>query len=162
VARALIVGCGCRGRTLGRELLARGWAVRGTSRDPRRLEAIEAAGIEPVLADPDFVGTVLDRIDGVSLIFWLLGSAAGERETVVALHTSRLRRLFDKIVDTPVRGFVYELATDLEPADAIEAFEVLRHAGDTWRIPYEVVDAGPSDHDLWLAGMLAAAAELIG
>ena len=39
MARALIVGCGCRGRELGRELLAEGWQVRGTSRRAEGLEA---------------------------------------------------------------------------------------------------------------------------
>ena len=34
MARALIVGCGCRGRELGSALAAAGWQVRGTTRDP--------------------------------------------------------------------------------------------------------------------------------
>jgi uncharacterized protein YbjT (DUF2867 family) len=59
VARALIVGCGCRGRQLGERLLAEGWAVRGTSRREEGLEPIAAAGIEPALADPDRPGTIL-------------------------------------------------------------------------------------------------------
>jgi len=44
LARALIVGCGCRGRELGSELAGLGWQVRGTSRTEAGLEAIEAAG----------------------------------------------------------------------------------------------------------------------
>ena len=51
MARALIVGCGCRGRELGAALAQRGWLVRGTSREPASLAAIEAAGIEAVVAD---------------------------------------------------------------------------------------------------------------
>ena len=43
MARALIVGCGCRGRLLGKELLAQGWAVRGTSRREQGLEPIAPA-----------------------------------------------------------------------------------------------------------------------
>jgi len=46
LARALIVGCGCRGRELGRALLAEGWAVRGTSRREAGLAEIEAP-VEP-------------------------------------------------------------------------------------------------------------------
>ena len=78
MARALIVGCGCRGRALGRALLDRGWQVRGTSRDPATAAEIEAAGIEGVQADPDRIGTIVEQLEGVSLIFWLLGSASGE------------------------------------------------------------------------------------
>jgi len=43
MARALVVGCGCRGRELGRELRERGWQVRGTTRGPGIAE-IEDAG----------------------------------------------------------------------------------------------------------------------
>lgn len=162
MARALIVGCGCRGRALGRELLERGWQVRGTTRRPAKLAEIEAAGLEAALADPDQIATVLAQIEGVSLIFWLLGAAEGEEATVSALHGPRLERLLEQIVDTPVRGFVYELSHGLSPADALRAFEILRHAGETWRIPFEVVEAGPAEHELWLDGMLGAAAELVG
>jgi uncharacterized protein YbjT (DUF2867 family) len=160
VARALIVGCGCRGRGLGARLLDAGWQVRGTTRDPARAEAIEAAGIEAAIADPDRIATVLERIEGVTLIYWLLGAAAGRPEDVAALHTERLERLLTEIVDTPVRGLVYELATGLEAEDALRALELLRAAGERWRIPFEVVDAPPGDHRSWLEGMLAAAAEL--
>ena len=37
----LIVGCGCRGRALAADLIAAGQAVRGTTRDPGRIEQIE-------------------------------------------------------------------------------------------------------------------------
>ena len=63
MARALIVGCGCRGRALGQQLVEEGWQVRGTSRREQGLAAIEAAGIEPALADPNLPGTVLDLVD---------------------------------------------------------------------------------------------------
>ncbi|HEY8001958.1 MAG: hypothetical protein ACHQJ5_00285 [Vicinamibacteria bacterium] len=162
MARALIVGCGCRGRELGAGLRAAGWVVRGTSRSEGGAEAIAAAGIEPAVADPDRIATVLDAIEGVTLIFWLLGSARGEPDAVAALHGPRLERLLEEIVDTPVRGFVYEVTSDLDPAHAGAAFEALRSAGERWRIPFEVVDGDPERLDLWLEGMLAAAEELVG
>jgi uncharacterized protein YbjT (DUF2867 family) len=160
LARALIVGCGCRGRGLGRALLDAGWQVRGTSRDPASVAEIEAAGIEPLLADPDRVGTVLEGLHGVTLIYWLLGAAAGPTEAVAALHGSRLERLLEEIVDTPVRGFVYEATGDLPSDELVGALSILAEAGGRWRIPFEVVDADPSDHRLWLTGMTAAAAAL--
>jgi Trk K+ transport system NAD-binding subunit len=43
LARCLIIGCGCRGRMLARELVKDGHAVRGTTRDRARLAAIEEA-----------------------------------------------------------------------------------------------------------------------
>lgn len=160
MARALIVGCGCHGRELGAALAEAGWVVRGTTRDPATLDAIEAAGIEAALADPQRIATVLDAIDGVALIFWLLGAARGAE--VGALHGPRLERLLEEIVDTPVRGLVYEVTAELDPEHARAAFEALRAAGERWRIPFEVVDADRGRDDLWLPGMLAAAGELLG
>ena len=108
MARALIVGCGRRGRALGNELAARGWQVRGTSRVDSGLEAIDHAGLEPALADPDRPGTILELIGDVAVVVWLLGSADGEADELAAIHGPRLERLLEKLVDTPVRGFAYE------------------------------------------------------
>jgi uncharacterized protein YbjT (DUF2867 family) len=131
LARALIVGCGCRGRELGERLLAEGWAVRGTSRREEGLAAIEAAGIEPALADPDRPGTILELVGDVAVLVLLLGSVTGSDEEVAAIHGPRLERLMEHLVETPVRGVVYE---------GTEAgSEVVRAAGRTWRIPVEVV-----------------------
>jgi uncharacterized protein YbjT (DUF2867 family) len=161
VARALIVACGCRGRTLGRALIDSGWQVRGTSRDPGTLARIENGGIEAVEADPDRVGTILEAIDGVTVIFWLLGEAAGDPGRVAALHGDRLERLLEEIVDTHVRGVAYELSGGIEQGNALRALELLRSAGERWRIPFEVVDADPRERETWLAGMLGAAEGLV-
>jgi uncharacterized protein YbjT (DUF2867 family) len=127
VARALIVGCGCRGRQLGERLLAEGWAVRGTSRREEGLEAIEAAGIEPALADPDRPGTILELVDDVAVLVLLLGGATGSEEELAAIHGPRLERLLEHLVETPVRGVVYEGTEEGE--------EIVRKASRTWRIP---------------------------
>ena len=145
---------------LGQGLIERGWVVRGTTRDPARCAEIEAAGIEPAVADPDRIGEVLDAIEGVAVIYWLLGSAEGEDAAVAALHGPRLERLLEEIVDTPVRGLVYETTGELESDVLVGALETLRSAGERWRIPFEVVDADPRDVGSWLEGMLAAADDL--
>lgn len=127
MARALIVGCGCRGRGLGAELLADGWAVRGTSRREEGLAAIEAAGIEPALADPDRPGTILELVGDVAVLVLLLGNAEGSEEELEAIHGPRLERLLEHLVETPVRGVVYE---GTEPGE-----QIVRKAAQTWRIP---------------------------
>jgi uncharacterized protein YbjT (DUF2867 family) len=141
LARALIIGCGCRGRELGERLLVAGWAVRGTSRREEGLAAIEAAGIEPALADPDRVGTVLELVGDVAVLFHLLGSATGEPEAVAAIHGPRLERLLEKVVDTPVRGVVYEAVGSVDPALLATGAELVKAASRTWRIPVAVVEA---------------------
>jgi uncharacterized protein YbjT (DUF2867 family) len=139
VARALIVGCGCRGRLLGKKLLAEGWAVRGTSRREEGLAPIEAAGIEPALADPERPGTVLELIGDVAVVYWLLGSAEGNEETLAAIHGPRLERLMERLVDTPVRRFVYEAAGSVDSRYLTRGEGIVRAAAGTWHIPIEIL-----------------------
>jgi uncharacterized protein YbjT (DUF2867 family) len=162
VARVLIVGCGCRGQALSRALVADGHAVRGTTRDPARFEAIGAAGAEPYLGDPDRIGTLMEALSGVTIVAWLMGSAIGDAERVRALHDGRLRMLWEKLVDTPVRGVVYEAAGTVDPAALIRGEAVARVAHETWRIPLEYVHADPSDGDAWVQAGRAAVNRLLG
>lgn len=127
MARALIVGCGCRGRELGGRLLAEGWAVRGTSRREEGLATIEAAGIEAALADPDRPGTILELVNDVAILVLLLGGAEGSEEELAAIHGPRLKRLMEHLVETPVRGVLYE-GTE-------RGTGLVQAASRTWRIP---------------------------
>lgn len=136
MARALIVGCGCRGRELGQRLLAEGWAVRGTSRREEGLAAIEAAGIEPELADPYRPGTILELVSDVTVLVLLLGGARGREEELAAIHGPRLERLLEHLVETPVRGVVYE--------GSESGAEIVSAASRTWRIPARALITTPS------------------
>jgi uncharacterized protein YbjT (DUF2867 family) len=159
VARILIVPCGCRGRALAAELVAAGHAVRGTTRDRGQLAEIEAAGAEAVLADPNRLGTLMKELHGVTLVCWLMGSAEGE--TAEGLHGPRLRTLLERLVDTPVRGVVYEAAGTL-PADLLAAGAAsVREASARWSMPAEVVAAEPDDQEGWLTAMTTAVERLL-
>ena len=127
------MGCGCRGQELARELLAEGHAVRGTTRDRRRFDAITAAGAEPVHADPDRVGTLVASLDAVAVVVWLLGRASGTPEQLAALYSERLRAFLERLVDTGVRGVV------LEPAGEGDA-AIAREAASTWAIPLVILE----------------------
>jgi hypothetical protein len=76
----------------------------------------------------------MDALVGVSVLVWLLGGVAAPE-----LHGGRLRMLFEKLVDTPVRGVVYEGTTDGEA--------LARACASTWSIPLEVVSAGAAAED---------------
>jgi TrkA-N domain len=162
VARVLIVGCGCRGQALARDLDAAGHAVRGTTRDPARVAAIAAAGAEPYVGDPDRIGTLMDALAGVTILCWLMGTASGDPERVAALHDGRLRMLWEKLVDTPVRGVVCEVAGPLPPAVLERARTVALAAHETWRVPLELLATDPADHARWRADAGAAIARLLG
>ena len=153
----LIVGCGCRGRALAGALTSEGHMVRGTTRDPAALAAIAATGVEGVVADPDRLGTLMPALVGVSAICWLLGSVRDGPE----LHGDRLRTLMERLVDTPVRGFVYEAAGAAGAELLDRGADVVRRASETWRMPVEIVREDPAPHDAWLASMNAAVARLL-
>jgi nucleoside-diphosphate-sugar epimerase len=162
MARVLIVGCGCRGRALARGLVGAGHAVRGTTRDPSNADAIAAAGAEPYVGDPDRVATLMDALAGVTIVCWLMGTATGDPERVAALHDGRLRMLWEKLVDTPVRGVVHEAAGPLPPEVLSRGRAVAQAAHETWRIPLVLLDTDPGDHDAWRAAAGRAVAGLLG
>jgi nucleoside-diphosphate-sugar epimerase len=162
VARVLIVGCGCRGRALARDLVADGHAVRGTTRDRAAAGAIAAAGAEPYVGDPDRVATLMEALAGVTVVCWLMGTASGDPARVAALHDGRLRMLWEKLVDTPVRGVVHEAAGPLPAAVRQRGRVVARTGHETWRIPLELLEADPADHAAWLAAARTAVGRLLG
>jgi predicted dinucleotide-binding enzyme len=149
VARVLIVGCGCRGQALARALVTAGHVVRGTTREEPRADAIAAAGAEPYVGDPDRIGTLMDALAGVTIVCWLMGTIP-----VPELHEGRLRMLWEKLVDTPVRGVVYEGALP-------QGEQVARTASQTWQIPLAILDADPHDHRAWLAAARGAVDRLL-
>ena len=146
---------------LGERLLVQGWAVRGTSRHEAGLAPIEAAGIEPALADLDRVGTVVELLGDVAVLYLLLGSAEGEADGVAAIHGPRLESLMEKVVDTPVRGVVYEASGGVDPGLLEGGAEIVCRASRTWRIPVEIVSDQQDDHERWSQQMVDLALGLL-
>ena len=115
--------------------------------------------MEAVEADPDRLGTLMTQLAGVTVVCWLLGSAEGDN--VAELHGPRLETLLERLVDTPVRGIVYEGAGSVD-AELLQsgAAAVLR-AAERWRMPAQVVEPDPAKRDAWLAAMRAAVGRLL-
>jgi hypothetical protein len=157
VARVLIVGCGCRGSSLGAALDSSGHAVRGTTRSSAQLADLEKTGIEGVVADPDRLGTLVPALTGVTVVCWLMGSVLDSPD----VHGPRLRSLMEHLVDTPVRGLVYEAAGSADTALLAEGASIVREASQTWHIPVEIVSTDPAAHEGWLEGMRASIDRLL-
>jgi hypothetical protein len=157
-----MVGGGCRGLELARDLVAEGHAVRAVTRRPEARAAIEAAGCECWIGDPDVVGTLRYALDNVTLLLWLLGTADGPPEHVAALHGSRLRMMLEKTTDTTVRGVVYEAAGTVDPEVLAAGTEEVRHARRANEIPYALVAADPADRTAWLGDARTAIDALLG
>jgi hypothetical protein len=154
--RALVVGGGCRGLALGRELVGAGHAVRVVTRDERRRPEIEAAGCECWIGTPDVIGTLRYALDNVTILLWLLGTATGAPEQLAALHGPRLRMMLEKTTDTTVRGVVLEAVGPVGPAILAAGVEEVRRARATNEIPYALVEADPADRAAWLTAARAA------
>ena len=77
----------------------------------------------------------------MTVVAWLLGSATGDG--AAELHAGRLRMLCEKLVDTPVRGLLYEGAGTLGEEVLAGGAEVVRRAAVTWNIPVEVLTTDP-------------------
>ena len=151
MARVLIVGCGCRGQWLAKALVTDGMTVRGTSRTEARFAAISASGAEPALVDPLYLGTMLPALEGVSALVWLMGSAEGPQREVEPINRERLTSMLDLLVDTPVRGVVFEGAGTLPPAHLQEGARAVQRASKTFQMPVAVLGTKPSDRAQWLA-----------
>ena len=155
MARVLIVGCGCRGQALAAALGEH--TVRGTTRSPERLPELEAAGVDGVVADPDRLATLVPALTGVTVVCWLMATADGSPE----VNDARLATLMEHLVDTPVRGLVYEGAGSVDPGVLERGAEIVRTASHTWHIPVEVVTADPASHAAWVQAMEDAVTRLL-
>ena len=154
-----MVGGGCRGLRLARELVADGHAVRAVTRSEERRADIEAAGCECWIGDPDRIGTLRYALDNVTVLLWLLGTATGPN--VADLHGSRLRMMLDKVTDTTVRGVLYEAAGTVD-AQALQrgAAEVAR-ARELNEIPGALLEVDPRDQEQWVGAARAGIERLL-
>jgi NADP-dependent 3-hydroxy acid dehydrogenase YdfG len=160
--RVLLIGGGCRGLALSRALVADGHAVRAVTRAEDRRAAIEAAGAECWIGDPDVVGTLRYALESVTILVWALGTATGPAAAVAALHGSRLEMMLSKSIDTTVRGIVYEAAGTVAPEMLQSGVGELRRACELNEIPFEVLTTDPGDGDAWAIAARGAIDRLLG
>ncbi len=160
--RALIVGGGQRGLRLAERLRDRGDAVRFASRKEERRAEIEATGAEFLLGDPDRIVTLRYACEHVTILVWALGTATGEDpDRVAALHGSRLQMMLERTIDTTVRGVVYEGVGTLPDEVLAEGRAVVEKMCRKNEIPFEVLEADPSDAEAWADAADAAIARLL-
>ena len=70
--------------------------------------------------------------------------------------------LWEKLVDTPVRGVVHEAAGPLPPAVLARGRAVALAGHATWRIPLELLEADPAGRDAWRVAAGTAVGRLLG
>jgi hypothetical protein len=98
----------------------------------RELESSAHVVEEAEGADPDRLATLTPLLEGITVVCWLFGESGPE-----PLHGDRLASLVEYLVDTPVRGLVYERSSDHPRGEQIVA-----GARETFRIPCVVISPG--------------------
>ena len=109
-----------------------------------------------MVGDPDVVGTLSRSLEHVGVACVLLGSAVGSPDQLEALHGSRLDMLLTRMVDTTVRGFVYEAAGSVDPAILEAGAALVRARCEDARIPYVLLRAEPAEHRAWTVAAATA------
>ena len=107
-----------------------------------------ATGAEPYVGDPDRIATLMEGLHGVTIVCWLMGTLPEPH-----LHAGRLRMLWEKLVDTPVRGVVYEGVLP-------EGETIARASAETWQIPLEILSGDPLGES-WVSEAVAAVDRLL-
>ena len=136
--------------------------MRISTRTEATRSAIEATGAECWIGTPDRLATLRGALEGVTILCWLLGSAAGSPEELKALHTSRLEFFVTQAVDTTVRGIVYEAVGRDAAARLIdEGAGIVRALAERNAIPVRLITAEPEEVEAWLQDARASIESLL-
>ena len=108
------------------------------------------------MGDPDVVGTLVRSFEHVSVACVLLGSAEGTPAQLAALHGTRLEMLLARMLDTTVRGIVYEASGSVDRDVLAAGAALVRERCEDSRIPYALLGAALADHRAWTAAAVAA------
>jgi hypothetical protein len=88
------------------------------------------------------VATVAPAFEHVGAAVILLGSAVGSPEALAALHGTRLDMLLLRMLDSTVRGIVYEAVGSVDSSILDGGAERVREFCEGSRIPYALLDGG--------------------
>ena len=84
------------------------------------------------------------RIGDVTVLVWLMGAADSPD-----VNGPRLESLLEKLVDSPVRGLLYEGRGRAGEEVLAAGAEMVTAAGERFRIPMAVLRADPADAEGW-------------
>lgn len=162
MARILIVGGGCRAASLAERLVDDGHAVRMVVRYASRRAEIERVGAECFVGRPDRLATLRGALEHVTVACWMLATVSGDPDEVQALHGSRLDQFLGSLIDTTVRGVLYEAGGSALPHEVLEEGEriVLEKARRN-AIPVEILRADPEQVEQWVEQAHGAVSALL-
>lgn len=113
--------------------MARVLIVEQGARAAAAAEAVEQAGFAVRVVSPSLPGDVFDALENVAVVAYLMADAEDQSVDDEWLETVLL-----KVVDTGVRGFVYERVGE-------QGNTHVDHARSTWHIPIEEISFDAAD-----------------
>lgn len=162
MARILIVGGGCRAVSLAERLVNDRHAVRVVAPYASRRAEIERAGAECFVGRADRLGTLRGALEHVTVACWMLATVRGAPEYVEALHSSRLEQFMSSLIDTTVRGVLYEAGGSALPREVLAKGErLVLEKGQRNAIPVEILRADPERVEEWVEQARAAVGALL-
>lgn len=109
--RVLIVGCGYVGLPLGAELVRRGHEVLGMRRSATAHAELEAAGIQPIIADVARPETLPPIASALDWVVNLVSSNGGGIDEYREVYRNGTQHLLEWLVDSPLKKYVYASST---------------------------------------------------
>lgn len=162
MARILIVGGGCRAASLAERLVGDGHAVRMVVRYASRGAEIERVGAECFVGRPDRLATLRGALEHVTVACWMLATVTGDSQHVQALHGSRLEQFMGSLIDTTVRGVLYEAGGSAISREILAGGErIVLEKAERNAIPVEILRADPTDVETWVAQAREAVGALL-
>lgn len=138
-------------------MVGAGHAVRVVSSSASERAEIEAIGAECWVGTPARLGTLRGALDGVAIACWLLGC----EEDGSAFHGERLELFMTQVIDTTVRGVIYEAAGTV-PADVLAGgARLVVTLAQRNMIPVAILTEDPAEAAAWLAQAQAAIAAML-
>lgn len=113
-----ILGCGWMGLPLGRRLAAEGYAVRGATTTPAKLDVLRDAGIRPyrLVLDPDWQTPPGDFFDAHVLV--LNVPPPRGMDDAAAYHRQQIEHVLRALRGAPVRHVLFASSTGVYPGGA--------------------------------------------
>ena len=128
-------------------------------RDSRRSPPTESSRPRPI---PTRSARSPELLGDVTVVAWLFSGAATDPGRLESLNGERLGSLLAALVDTPVRGFIYEALPAGAGAAADPGRALVEDAESRWRIPTRIVAAERSQPDAWGAAVADAVGAVVG
>jgi len=121
-----ILGCGWLGLPLAKKLKAQGYAVKGTTTSPEKIETLQSMGIEAFLLYLDDAAEK-KLPDGIASFFecdvLIINIPPKVRSTSDTHHPAQIKQIVKAIKDHQIRDVIYVSATSVYPEVADEVDE---------------------------------------